>query len=242
MNPGCSIEELQAGCERICNVYLQAPGKWEKEGEKTVSVDEKTGIQALERNSADLPMARGKTRKQEFEYTRHGTQCLIANWDVVKGVVISPTIGETRDEEDFQAHIQKTVESEPSVKKWCFVMDNLNTHQSEALVRWVASFAGTSQTELGKKGKTGILENMSTRSEYLSNNDHKVYFVYTPKHCSWLNQVEIWFGILTRRLLRRGNFTSKQDLKEQLEKFINYFNKTMAKPFSWTFNGKPLCI
>lgn len=157
------------------------------------------------------------------------------------GKVISPTIGETRNEEDFQKHIQKTTESDTSVKKWCFVLDNLNTHQSEAMVIWVASLSGIAAEDLGIKGKSGILKNMETRSEFLSNQAHPVYFVYTPKHCSWLNQIEIWFGILTKRLIRYGNFTSQQDLKEQIEKFIQYFNKTMAKPFKWTYNGRPLC-
>lgn len=231
---------MQAGCSRICQVYLQAPQKWEEEGVKTISVDEKTGIQALQRNAPDLPLDFGRTRKREFEYTRHGTQCLIANWDVVKGGIICPTISETRDEQDFQQHLQQTTESDPTVNKWCVVLDNLNTHQSEALVRWIALMINTPKEELGKKGKSGILKDMESRAAFLSDPDHPVYFVYTPKHCSWLNQVEIWFGILTKRLLRFGNFTSKQNLKEQIEKFITYFNKTMAKPFKWTFNGKPL--
>ena len=220
---------------------MQAPQKWEQEGVKTISVDEKTGIQALERTAPDLPLAFGRTRKQELEYIRHGTQCLLANWDVVKGGIICPTISETRDEQDFQRHVQQTTESDPSVNKWCIVLDNLNTHQSETLVRWIASMINTPKEVLGKKAKKGILKDMESRAAFLSDTTHPVYFVYTPKHCSWLNQVEIWFGILTKRLLRFGNFTSKQDLKEQIEKFITYFNRTMAKPFKWTYNGKPLC-
>jgi len=239
MNPKCTAAELEAGSKRICQAYLDAPQKWEKEGIKTVSTDEKTGIQALQRNAPDLTMKVGQVRKQEYEYTRNGTQCLIANWDVVLGKVICPTIGDTRNEEDFQQHLQKTTESDPAVKKWCFVVDNLNTHQSEALVRWVAGMVGTSAKDLGKKGKCGILENMSTRADFLMNEDHRVYFIYTPKHCSWLNQIEIWFGILSRRLLKRGNFTSLQDLKEQINRFIDYFNQVLAKPFQWTYNGKP---
>jgi len=133
-------------------------------------------------------------------------------------------------------------ESDPSVRQWCIVVDNLNTHQSEALVRWIATLLGPEKRDLGKKGQNGILKNMQTRAAFLSDPTHPVYFVYTPKHCSWLNQIEIWFAILTKRLLRFGNFTSQQNLKEQLLAFIEYFNKTMAKPFKWTFNGKPLCV
>jgi hypothetical protein len=217
-----------------------APQKAIEEGVRTLSVDEKTGIQALERNAPDLPMDIGMNRKREYEYTRHGTLCLIANWDVVNGGVVNPTIGPTRTEEDFLNHIKTTTAADPTVKKWCFVLDNLNTHQSESLTRWVAQLVGTSEAEMGKKGKKGILKNMETRAAFLSDPTHKVYFVYTPKHCSWLNQIEIWFGILSKRLLRFGNFYSLEDLQEQIEKFIVYFNETMAKPFKWTYNGKPL--
>ena len=230
---------MAQGCTRICEAYLAAPQKWADAGIKTLSVDEKTGIQALERVAPDLPLQQGKKRCQEFEYTRHGTQCLTANWDVVNGGIISPTIEPTRTEEDFLAHIRQTVESDSNVKKWAFVCDQLNTHQSASLVKWVASLVDP-QIDLGQKGKSGILQNKETRTAFLADDQHPVYFIYTPKHCSWLNQIEIWFSILSRRLLRRGNFSSTQDLKEQILRFIDYFNRTMAKPFNWTYNGKPL--
>lgn len=240
LNPQCTAAELAAGSKRICQVYLEAPDKWKKEGVKTICMDEKTGIQALERIAPDHPMRVGQVRKQEFEYRRHGTQCLLANWDVVHGQVIRPSIRERRTEQDLYEHIQQTTASDPGVKKWCVVLDQLNTHQSEALVRWIATRIGLDPAVLGKKGRSGILKNMTSRAHFLTNSDHPVYFVYTPKHCSWLNQIELWFGILGRRLLRRGNFTSKQDLKEQLLRFIDYFNRALAKPFKWTYNGKPL--
>lgn len=227
------------GSKRICEVYKEADEKWVKEGVKTISTDEKTGIQALERNAPDLGVRAGKNRKIEYEYTRHGTLCLIANWDVAAGKIISPTIGETRNEEDFLRHIQQTVESDANVKQWRFVADNLNTHQSESLVEWVAQMEGVSAKELGVKGKKGILTNMNTRSAFLKNEAHFVHFIYTPKHCSWLNQIEIWFGILSRKALSRGNFTSQEDLKSKIEKFIDYFNMVLAKPFQWNYGGKP---
>lgn len=237
--PKCSPEELAAGAELICGIYHAAPNRQAEEGLKTISVDEKTGMQALERNATDLAMRAGDVRKQEYEYTRHGTQCLTANWDVVEGKIISPTLSETRNEADFQAHIQQTVESQPDVKKWCFVLDNLNTHQSETLVRYVAKMIGIPDGDLGEKGKSGILKNMETRAGFLKNDSHPVYFVYTPKHCSWLNQIEIWFGILARKLLRRGSFSSTENLKEKVLAFIEYFNCVLAKPFKWTYDGKP---
>ena len=232
------------GSEQICQAYLAAPQRWAEEGLKTVSTDEKTGrfagaMQALARNAPDLPLKAGQVCRQEYEYTRHGTLCLIANLDVSAGTIISPSIGETRNEQDFKEHISRTVASDPLVKKWLFVVDNLNTHQSESLVLWVAELAGLSVDYLGIKGKSGILKTMASRALFLQDPDHQVCFLYTPKHCSWLNQIEIWFGILSRKLLRRGNFVSQADLKAQLEEFMVYFNAVLAKPFKWTYNGKP---
>ncbi len=123
--------------------------------------------------------------------------------------------------------------------EWVFVVDQLNTHQSESLVRWVAEQCALT-TDLGEKGKSGILRSMDTRKAFLEDATHRIRFVYTPKHTSWLNQVEIWFSILVRRLLKRASFASLEDLEQQLLAFIRYFNETMAKPFKWTFTGKPL--
>ena len=227
------------GSEQICQAYLEAPRRWVEEGLKTVSTDEKTGMQALARNAPDLPLQVGQVCRQEYEYTRHGTMCLIANLDVCEGTIPSPSIGETRNEQDFKDHISGTVEAAPQVKKWLFVVDQLNTHQSESLVLWVAGLEGLSVASLGVKGKSGILKSMASRALFLQDPTHRVCFLYTPKHCSWLNQIEIWFGILSRKLLRRGNFVSQADLKAQLEEFIAYFNAVLAKPFKWTYDGKP---
>jgi transposase len=243
MTPNCSPEELEAGCQRICKAYLEAPENWSQKGIKTLSTDEKTGIQALERAVEDLPMRQGDTRKQEYEYIRHGTQCLTANWDVLNGGIANYTLGATRTEKDFCDHIKTTVKTFEKVKQFCFITDNLNTHQSESLVKLVAKEMkkkDKQDIELGEKGKFGILKNMASRALFLSDQTHPIYFVYTPKHCSWLNQIELWFGALTRKLLKRGNFKSIQDLNEQIDKFITYFNETMAKPCKWTFNGQPL--
>jgi hypothetical protein len=203
-----------------------------------VSTDEKTGIQANERTHPTRPMQPGLVERMEFEYIRHGTQTLMANFEVATGSILSPSIGPTRTEEDFVRHIEHTIQTDPEAP-WIFIVDQLNTHQSASLVHKVADWCGI-QEELGVKGKCGILASMESRAEFLQDPSHRIRFVYTPTHTSWLNQVEIWFSILVRRLLKRGSFTSVEELRQRMLAFIDYFNKTMAKPFKWTYAGRPL--
>ena len=223
--------------EKVCSLYLLAPALHE-EGVHVISTDEKTGIQAKERARPTLPMKPKRVEYQEFEYKRHGTCCLIGNFEVATGKVIAPTLSLTRTEEDFKTHIEDTFAQDPQ-GEWVFVVDQLNTHKSEALVRWVADVCDIKQ-DLGEKGKSGILKSMQTRADFLMDEAHRVRFVYTPKHASWLNQIECWFSILVRRLLKRASFTSVQDLQQSILDFIDFFNKTMAKPFKWTYTGRPL--
>ena len=198
-----------------------------------------TGVQALQRKHPGLPMAPGKRERREFEYIRHGTLTFIVNLDVASGQVVAPSCGPRRTEADFLAHTKRTVATDPEAVRWHVVVDNLNIHQSQSLVRWVAQVSGI-EDDLGELGKSGVLHNKASRAAFLSDPSHKIVFHYTPKHCSWLNQIEIWFSILVRKVIRRGNFTSTQDLREKVLAFIDYFNRTMAKPFKWTYDGKPL--
>lgn len=222
---------------KICETYAEALHLHEQ-GAHVVSTDEKTGIQALERLYPTKPTRPGLTERIEFEYRRHGALCLIANFDVATGEAILPTIGQTRTEEDFAAHIARTIDSDPDAP-WTFVLDQLNTHKSQSLVHLVAERCGI-ENDLGRKGQSGILETMASRKKFLEDQSHRIHFVYTPRHASWLNQVEIWFSILSRRALKRASFVSLEDLKQRLFDFIDYFNAVLAKPFRWTYAGKPL--
>ena len=223
--------------ENICDTYCDAP-QLAAEGTHVMSTDEKTGMQALERLHETKPVRPGLVERIEFEYIRHGTLSLIANFDVVTGKVVSPSIGPTRTEADFVAHIDRTIETDPDAG-WIFVTDQLDTHRAATLVELVARRCGI-EDELGTKGESGILKSKQTRRAFLEDPAHRIRFVYTPRHCSWLNQVEIWFSILARRLLKRASFTSLEDLRTRVAKFIDYFNDVLAKPFRWTYTGRPL--
>lgn len=224
--------------EAVCLTYAQAIDRYQQ-GEHTVSLDEMTGIQALQRAAPTKSVRPGLVERREFEYIRHGTQTLIANLEVALGQVINPSLGPTRTEADFVTHIAQTVATDPAAK-WTFILDQLNIHQSQGLVIWVAQHCQLT-ADLGEKGKTGILATMASRAAFLAEPAHRIRCVYTPKHSSWLNQIELWFSILMRRLLKRANFSSIGDLNQHILDFIAFFNRT-AKPFKWTYAGRPLRV
>lgn len=223
----------------VCDSYQDAVEQHEQ-GNYTISVDEMTGIQALERIAPAKPVRPGLVERREFEYKRHGTLTLIANFNVATGEVPTASMGPTRTELDFAEHIAQTIATDPEAN-WTFILDQLNTHQSASLVKMVADLCGITD-DLGTKGLSGILKSMETRQVFLNDPDHRIRFVYTPKHSSWLNQIELWFSILMRRLLKRASFTSIEDLRERILAFIDYFNRVLAKPFKWTYTGRPLKV
>lgn len=201
-----------------------------------LSIDEKTGLQALERLAGRAPESKGAHVRKEFEYVRHGTTGLMAAVDVASGQVVSHRLHATRNEQDFLTFIKATVAKFAKEDQIVILADQLNTHQSESLVRWVAEQTGF-EGDLGTKGFKGILKSMQSRQAFLENENHRIRFVYTPKHCSWLNPIENWFAKLQRHVINKGIFASVDALKNRIEGYISFYNRCLCKPLNWTFKG-----
>ncbi len=219
--------------ESVCGAYRDAVLLKDK---VAVSCsDEKTSIQAI-KHLHTQEAAPGKLQKIDPEYERNGTSCLIASRNVLTGQVNAYSLSQTRTQEDYLNHVKQIVATEP-VKKHIIVCDQLNTHKSEVLVRWIAEQIGFEDC-LGEKGKSGILQSQETRMQFLEDKSHSIQFIYTPKHCSWMNQIENWFGLLERKLIKRGEFTSVDDLNNKIKAFIKHYNEDLATPYKWKFNGE----
>ena len=223
-------EVFESQASELCALNGRA-SELHEQGVHLISTDEKTGIQALERQHPTMPMKAGVPERREFNYIRHGTRTLIGNLEIATGKSVCPSVGDTRTEADFAEHIRRTVATDGE-GRWIFILDQLNTHKSATLVKMVARMIGD-ERDLGVKGKRGILKNMDTRMAYLREETHRIRFVYTPKHCSWLNLVECFFSGFARRVIHRGNFKSKRDLKNKILNYIEYHNEHLAKKFDW---------
>ena len=201
-----------------------------------LSIDEKTSIQALERIEGRAPASKGGHNRREFEYKRHGTTCLIAALDIGTGKISNFLLNPTRTEADFAGFVAQTIEKYPIQDELILMTDSLNTHVSETLVRLISQKIGDEQ-DLGIKGKSGILQNQVTRKAYLETETHRIRFLLTPKHCSWLNPIENWFAKLQRQALTHGNFTSIDALNQTIEAYIDYYNRCLVKILKWNFKG-----
>lgn len=223
--------DFEAKALDICRLYLGAPRLYQH-GELVLCVDEKAGIQALQRARPTTPGAPGRPERRDPEYVRHGTRCLLATLVVPTGQVIGG-VTERRATWDFVRHVRDVVEQFPDVTRFHWVMDNLNTHYTSELCQYLGKLSGV--WEARPQLRTG-----ARRRSFLTDASHKHVVHYTPKHGSWLNQVEIWFGVLCRRLPRRGEFRSVEELAQHILGFIDYYDRHEAHPYEWTYTGKPL--
>ena len=215
----------------VCRLYLDAPVLYQR-GELVICVDEKTGIQALERARPTTAGKPGQDERRDYEYIRHGTLCLTGSRIVATGQVIG-TVTERRKTWDFVRHIRDVVESFPEATKFHWVMDNLNTHWTFELCQYLGKLSDVWDDRPS-------LSTGANRRAFLTDPSHKHVVHFTPKHGSWMNQIEIWFGVLSRQILRRGEFRSITELTDRIQDFIDYYNRHLAFPYEWTYTGKPM--
>lgn len=218
----------------ICDLITNSCKGLETSNLNLVSIDEKPGIQALERK--EMPMMPGKPLRRDVEYKRNGKTCLIAGFEVNSGKIVHHSHVSKNDEDAFLAFIKQTIQKYDLHTRIVFLVDNLRTHSTVSLVKYIASVLGYSEP-LGQNRKSGILKNLQTRREFLSDPSHDVYFQFTPKHCSWLNPIENWFSVLQRRVITNGNFASPDDLRVKIDAYIDFHNRYELKILNWQFTG-----
>ena len=223
--------DFQAKAESIASLYVKAPQLYQQ-GRLVICADEKTGMQILQRKYPTQAAQPGKPERREHEYIRHGTRALIGSFVVPTGQVVWD-LGMTRTSEDFAAHLAHVVDELPKMERYDWVLDNLNTHWSLDVCETIGRLC-----DLPVDPKS--LKRGEQRRAFLTDPDHKHVFHFTPKHGSWLNQVELWFSVLSRRFLARGDFHSPEYFEERIRRFIDDYNARYAHPYQWTYTGKPL--
>ncbi len=231
-----SYETFREKIRVINDVYARA-AELKEQNTVVTCTDEMTGLQALEHAYPDKDAMPGMVARRDFNYVRHGTTAFIGFFNVQDGTVFEPYLASTRGDDDFRDALSLVIDANPG-KKHLFVLDNLNIHKSEALVRYVAKQIGY-RGDLGVKNKQGILKNMESRATFLSDERHSIRFCFVPIHCSWMNQIEIWFGILNKKLLKRASFTSVDDLQKAIREFVAQHNAMFAHPYRWTYDRVP---
>jgi len=227
----------------ICQLYLDAPRFYEQ-GRLVLSCDEKTGMQILGRKYPTQPaqpeilgptgqtLRRGQPAKREFEYIRYGTRCLLTTFCVPTGEVVW-NLGQTRTTLDWVAHLRHVREQFPDMRRYDWIVDNLNTHWSLEVCRQVAQWCQLPLVE-------SDLRNGTQRRAFLSDPTHEHVFHFTPIHGSWLNQVELFFSVFSRRFLKRGDFTGAEDFEQRVLRWLEVYNDRYAHPYRWTYTGEPL--
>lgn len=222
---------FQAIAKEVCGLYVKAPAFYEQ-GRLLLCCDEKTGMQVLDRPAPTQLPEPGKPEKREFEYIRLGTRTMISTFVVATGEVVWD-LGPTRTNLDFRAHVLRVARHFPQMKQFDWIVDNLNTHMSLELCEVVAYLSGLSF-------RPKELQTQEQRRAWLSDEEHKHVFHYLPRHGSWLNQVELWFSVLARQFLRRGDFGSIKEFEDRLWMYMDEYNREKAHPYKWTYTGEPL--
>lgn len=223
--------DFEARARELCRLYLDAPRLWQL-GELVISTDEKTGILIRRRKHPTRPLRPGLPRRREHEYIRLGMRQLSASFCVPTGQV-AYDLSLTHNGADFVTHLGHAVAELPAATRYHWVLDNNRTHSTPAVCALVAELSGLKLDQ--RQLKTG-----PARREWLSDPEHKHVFHFTPVHGSWLNQVEMFFSVLTRRLLRRDDFASVEDFVKRLGEWLGYYNREKAHPYRWTYAGTPL--
>jgi DDE superfamily endonuclease len=222
--------DFEARARDICRLYLGAAALW-RSGELVLSTDEKTGILIRRRKHPTRPARPGLPRRREHEYERLGSTPLSASFCVPTGQV-AYDLTRTHNGNDFVAHLRHAAAEMPRAERYHWVVDNNRTHSTPAVCALVAELSGLAVPAGLKTGKV--------RRQWLGDPSHKHVFHFTPLHGSWLNQVELFFGVLTRKLLKRDDFASAEAFAQRLGEWMAYYNQRWAHPYRWTYAGTPL--